>query len=266
MSEPLRVLSLGAGVQSSAVLLMNLAGELGPRLDAAVFADTKGEPAAVYDHLSFLRAEAEKAGLPLYVVEQGDGLEQSVYAPDRHNFGQIPYHLNDGTRPRMSRRQCTTHYKLAPIRRKVRELAAGRNVEQWIGISLDEIHRMRDSGVKYVTNYYPLVENRMTRHDCKLWMARNGFPEPARSACYFCPLHNTHDWRALRDGAPEEWAKAVRFDEDLRNGTITVTKHLESPAYLHFSGKPLAEVDLSTPEDHGQLDLFGEECQGMCGV
>ena len=36
--------------------------------------------------------------------------------------------------------------------------------------------------------------------------------------------------------------------------------------YMHSSRKPLAEVDLSTAEDHGQIDLFNNECEGMCGV
>ena len=37
--RPLRVLSLGAGVQSTALLLMSCKGEI-EKLDAAVFADT----------------------------------------------------------------------------------------------------------------------------------------------------------------------------------------------------------------------------------
>jgi len=60
----LRVLSLGAGIQSSTVLLMSLAGEL-PRLDAAIFADTGWEPAAVYAHLKRLEQAAEELGIDL---------------------------------------------------------------------------------------------------------------------------------------------------------------------------------------------------------
>lgn len=43
MARLLKVLSLGAGVQSSALLLMSCRGVL-PRIDAAVFADTRFEP------------------------------------------------------------------------------------------------------------------------------------------------------------------------------------------------------------------------------
>lgn len=59
-----RVLSLGAGVQSTTLFLMSLRGEL-PPLDAAIFADTQWEPKAVYKHLNWLVQLAEEAGVPL---------------------------------------------------------------------------------------------------------------------------------------------------------------------------------------------------------
>src|SRR5437764_521642 len=43
----LRVLSLGAGVQSTTVLLMAMRGEIRDKLDCAIFADTGWEPKAV---------------------------------------------------------------------------------------------------------------------------------------------------------------------------------------------------------------------------
>ena len=36
--------------------------------------------------------------------------------------------------------------------------------------------------------------------------------------------------------------------------------------WLHRSCVPLEEVDLSTEMDAGQLDMFGNECEGLCGV
>lgn len=36
--------------------------------------------------------------------------------------------------------------------------------------------------------------------------------------------------------------------------------------YLHRSAVPLEVADLSTAADRGQLDLFGNECEGLCGV
>ena len=55
----MKILSLGAGVQSTTVLLMSIRGEL-PRIDHAIFADTGWEPKAVYEHLDRLKEECEK--------------------------------------------------------------------------------------------------------------------------------------------------------------------------------------------------------------
>jgi hypothetical protein len=35
---------------------------------------------------------------------------------------------------------------------------------------------------------------------------------------------------------------------------------------MHAQRVPLEQVDLSTAEDRGQLSLFNNECEGMCGV
>lgn len=50
----LRVLSLGAGVQSTTLALMAAHGEIEPP-DCAIFADTQWEPAEVYAHLNCAR-------------------------------------------------------------------------------------------------------------------------------------------------------------------------------------------------------------------
>jgi hypothetical protein len=54
MSEPIHILSLGAGVQSSTLALMAAAGEVTPMPTAAIFADTQDEPASVYRWLDWL--------------------------------------------------------------------------------------------------------------------------------------------------------------------------------------------------------------------
>jgi hypothetical protein len=51
--------------------------------------------------------------------------------------------------------------------------------------------------------------------------------------------------------------------------TVTDKARLRRRAYLDASQLLLDAVDLSTPEDHGQLSLLGgfrAECQGVCGV
>lgn len=53
--KSIRILSLGAGVQSSALALMAKHGEIsGDMPVAAIFADTKAEPRRVYEWLNWL--------------------------------------------------------------------------------------------------------------------------------------------------------------------------------------------------------------------
>lgn len=60
--EPtIRVLSLGAGVQSTTLALLAVEGVL-PKPDAAVFADTGWEPRRVYDHLDRLESVLAAGG------------------------------------------------------------------------------------------------------------------------------------------------------------------------------------------------------------
>lgn len=277
-AEPtLRVLNLGAGVQSSTVLLMACRGEL-PRPDLAIFADTQWEPAAVYDWLEWLEGEAKKAGIPVERVTAGD-LRQDVLnvlgTGKTGSVGQPPLYvrgrLGAGKKEGRLWRKCSRDYKIDPIRKRVRELLgagpgervqSGTYAEQWFGISLDEVQRMRRPRDPWAINWYPLVETGKRRSDCLVWMESHGYPEPPRSACIGCPFHNDYEWRRLRDESPEEWQNAVEFDRAIRSGIPGV----KGEAFLHRRTVPLDEVDLTTAEDHGQLGLWDGECEGVCGV
>ena len=247
----MRILSLGAGVQSSTLLLMAREGELD--LDAAVFADTQWEPAAVYEHLDWLESVSS---VPVYRVTAGDLRADALEARSQ---SWMPVYDSTGSQ---LKRQCTRNYKIRPIRRQIRALGGGPRhpVDQVIGISLDEWQRMRTSDVGYIRHVYPLVDRRMTRADCLVWLAQHGYPRPPRSHCIGCPFRTNDEWRALE---PAQWANAVDFDERIRS-VRSRTERRE--VFLHRSGRPLAEVDLRSQQDRGQLEMFDEECEGVCGV
>ena len=258
----LTVISLGAGVQSTTLLLMAVQGDL-PKPDAAVFADTQAEPEAVYKQLDWVRAEAEDAGIPVYIVTAGNLWEDTLDTSKRS--ASIPVFLDDGSgNAGILSRQCTQDYKIQVIRNQIAELMGGKRskvAELWMGISLDEVQRMRDSNVQYIRNRYPLIEQRMSRADCVNWLQRHEYPEVASSSCVFCPYHSNRFWRRMRDETPQEFQRAIEFDRQIRQ-----LRNVRGTAYLHRSLQPLEQVDLSTPEDHGQLTMFDSECEGMCGV
>ncbi|WP_116051900.1 hypothetical protein [Amycolatopsis palatopharyngis] len=258
MTEPtMTVLSLGAGVQSSTIALMACDGTL-PKPDAAIFADTGWEPRQVYAHLDRLAVELGQAGIPLHRVSNGN-LRADAIDP-AHRYASVPYFVRnpDGSAG-MGRRQCTSEYKLVPIKRKIRELLGatapafrrvpkGRVAEQWIGFSTDEIHRVSDKlDVLYLTPRYPLLDLGMSRKDCQRWLERRGWGDTAKSACIGCPFHGNRQWRELRDNSPEEWADAVEFDREIRKGGSRGMP-LNGEAFLHSSRIPLdiAPIDKVT--------------------
>jgi len=268
------VLSLGAGVQSTTLALMAAHGVIGPMPDCAVFADTGWEPAAVYDHLSWLTS-SNVLPFPVHIVSAGNIRESLLSAAHGQRWASIPAFTRTLDRRGrasigMMRRQCTSEYKIAPIRRKVRELAGLARkrsptmpvIEQWIGISMDESVRMKPSFETWRLNRWPLIEERMSRQDCLAWLSRHDYPLPPKSACIGCPFHSDAMWRAMRDGDPGAWSDAVDVDRTIRTGL----RGIRGEVYLHRSGVPLGEADLSTEADRGQLDLFANECDGMCGL
>jgi hypothetical protein len=287
MNKPIHLLSLGAGVQSSTLALMAAHGQVKdyPKLDGAIFSDTQDEPASVYKWLDWLETEIARSPhpFPVYRVTAGrlsdNALKMKVTKDGRlYSKTDIPFFTksNTGEQGKIKARGCTYDFKIAPIMAKARALATVPrkkktwnivHVVQWIGISLDEITRMKPSRDWWAESQWPLVEMRMNRHDCKEWMKKAGYPEPPRSSCVFCPFHNNQEWRRLRDDEPAAWQEAIEFEKRLQS-IKAKSANFSSTPFLHRSVVPLDQVDLSTQEDHGQrnLNLFENECEGMCGV
>lgn len=270
-----KTLSLGAGVQSSTIFLMACYGEI-ETPDMVIFADTGWEPKKVYEWLVFLEKEGQKYGLPIHKISKGnikqDALVNQVRGKKEQGkrWASMPYYTrdrktgNDG----MIKRQCTAEYKIAPIEKKVKELAGFKKyqrlapgvIETWKGISTDETRRAKLSTQKWNTFYYPLIEMGMSRQDCLKWFESKGLPEPPRSSCLGCPFHSNKEWRLIKEN-PEEWREVVEFDRKIRN-----LGGMRGDVYLHSDRLPLDEIDFRTLEEMGQQNMFDNECAGVCGV
>lgn len=274
-ASPPHLLSLGAGVQSSTLALMAAAGEVEPMPLAAIFADTEAEPDSVYRWLEWLEKELP---YPVYRVTAGnleaDVLTMRVSAKGRkYSRTAIPVFTRnvDGSLGRVPHRTCTRDYKIRPLMKKARQLAGIKRgqktvgVIQWIGISLDEYTRAKPSRDPWCESRFPLLEKRMSRNACLDWMQAHGYPEPPRSACWFCPFHSLAEWKRLRDDEPKHWQQAIDFERALQ-AAKAASENFSAEPYLHRSCVPLAEIDLRTDADHGQLMLWQNECEGMCGV
>jgi hypothetical protein len=276
MTTPIHILSLGAVVQSSTMALMAAAGEIQPMPTAAIFADTQAEPAAVYAWLDWLEKQLP---YPVYRVTVGSLRDNELRIRRSKKSGRlylknsIPAFVRkqDGGKGLLGRR-CTADYKIVPLQRKVKELVGIKRATKdvraimWIGISRDEAHRMKASKVSYIKNQWPLIDVNMTRKQCLAWMAEKGYPVPPRSACTFCPFHSDEEWRRLKTESPDEFAGVVDFEKQLQEAA-SKQETLKGIPYLHEACVPIGDVDLSEKRGgYAQTSLFGNECEGMCGV
>ncbi|MFF3547121.1 hypothetical protein ACFYXD_35450 [Streptomyces platensis] len=275
MSDPmLNALSLGAGRQSSTLLLLAAEGRIS-KPEVAIFADTGWEPAGVYRHLNRLEEEVAKpAGIPILRVSVGD-IRADALDP-AHRFVSMPtFTINADGSWGMGRRQCTNEYKLRPIKEKVRELLGyphplniprGVYAEQQIGISRDEIGRVKDTGLRYLRSTFPLLDlddaadgrPGWTVADCIRYLRSRGFRHVPKSACVGCPFHGNKQWRDMRDNHPAEWADAVDFDYKLR----AAPREDGIREFLHASRLPLDQAPIDRVSSHEwasrQTDVFGQ--------
>lgn len=240
MDKVVRVLSFGAGVQSSALLLLK-----------HIQANVKTR---IY------RAQA-KFGRNIVDEVQGH------WKGEIKRCGQPPLFTKDKAGGMLSR-HCTKEYKIEVVDQKIREVLGygfrqkmRHKIDLLMGISADEMQRMRISQQAWKRNLYPLVDLNLRREDCVRYVEKLGLGTPPRSACYFCPYKTNKEWKLLKEQAPDDWDKAVEFDRAIRT---SASPKLTSEFFVHSSRVPLDQADLQD-YDSGQLSML-DECEGICGV
>lgn len=258
----LRILSLGAGVQSTTLALMSHYGEIEP-FDHIIFADTGWEPGVVYEQLEMLKSMME-----ITVVSAGDvrNMANTTRKEGQTRFASMPLWIMGHKKKAIPmRRQCTREYKIEPIERFIRYDIVGLAPRQWfpkdillevnLGISTDEMQRAnQDKRKKWKINRFPLIELKMSRDDCLDYLSQRGF-KIARSACIGCPYRSDDEWLSIKR-VEADWLSAIEFDESIRKILP------DAECFLHRSCIPLKDVDLGyTDNDVSLLD----ECSGLCG-
>lgn len=278
-------LSLGAGVQSTTLALLSIDGVI-PPIEHAIFADTGWEPRAVYEHLDRLAVELAAAGVQLHRVSRGNIRDDAL--DPAHRYASMPIYLKSKPTEKnpsgngIGRRQCTSEYKLTPIKAKIRELLGApvdadgkvgrvpgrpgtRVATTFVGISADEIGRIRPADVRYMHRVDPLVDllpTPWTREACNRYLADRWPHQVPRSACIGCPFHRNAEWRHMRDTAPDEWADAVAFDHAIRDGFHAERSPWRGKLFLHDQRVPLDEADLGVGEDTGEQSSLFDEPRG----
>ena len=186
------ILSFGGGRQTMALLLkMRKLFSNNPKA-YVVFADTGGEHQTTYDYIrDYVVPFCEINGINFVRVHSKYGKTLYEYCWDKKIVPSIKF------------RDCTSKFKISPIRKFMREklnIKRSHPCNVYIGISYDEAHRMNVSNVKYAKSVFPFVdgyreycESHITVENCAEIVKSEGFPKVPKSGCTFCPFAQTLD-------------------------------------------------------------------------
>lgn len=240
--------SCGGGVQSSAIAAMICRGEL-PRPDMAVMIDTEREKSKVWDYVAkTLKPALQVNGVELHIIKKSEFSTVDLWRNSDcllpaytdlgcSEIGKLPTYCSNEWKTRVMQRWATSKgVKRATI---------------WLGISIDEAHRMRFPLGKW-QHRYPLIEARHNRHDCRRLTHEMQWPDAPRSSCWMCPNMSHQQWIDMKNDSPEDFKRAVELEKQIRQKDPSI--------FLHRDGVPLEEVDWSTRQE----DLFGGCNSGYC--
>ena len=257
------VLSLGGGVQSTVMALSltekyydhRIASQLGDPL--VIMADTGSEKEETMAYIrDIVRPALAEEGIPFHIVKSEKGnLHEHYFMTNRV--------------PRRNHRSCTKDFKITPIINHIRKIGLKnkrkQRVRMALGITVDEIHRMKPSNTSWVDNVFPLVEANFTREDCLKWFKERNLPIPVKSGCFLCPFQRKSEWLKLNQEKPD---------------LIQIALDLEDNARFHASNDPdvslfrqnyplrklIKENDIDKIEEHTHFEKWddGDECSGSC--
>lgn len=200
------MISFGAGVNSVAMAIMLVnEGWRGP----IVFADTGGEWPETYCYLEYFQREfLERHGLKVTTVLPKT--HTALY--DDKRLGTLAdtleeYCLKRGVIPLLAVRWCSMQFKRNPLENWRKASGIDRAC---LGISASEPQRKRDD----LAVRYPLVEQGITRGECRRIIQRAGLDQPIKSGCFFCPGQNLDNWRRLYHDHPDLYERAIALEDN----------------------------------------------------
>ena len=247
-------LSLGAGVDTTAILLMP---DIMDKTDFVMFADTCGENPETYEYIDkYIKPYLEKIQKPLIIVHG----EEKVNGKIETNM-EMAY-LGWKMIPVRFMRHCTDKWKIRPMHKYLQSNYPDDSLRVIIGFAFDEIQRVNTTRWQDQETWFPLIDKKMTRDDCKKYILKQGFPVPPKSGCFYCPFQRLDQWKNLRNNHPDLWQRAVDLEQ---NGS-----HYPEMTLSNFKkkGKPmtLKQVDKELGKSLYDYDYdpANEECSGAC--
>ncbi len=278
MSDDLRVIAYGGGVQSTALVVLATQGDLD--YDYALFSNV-GEQAELPATLRYVRDVimpwTEGCAGPQVIElsrrhmrgpkkgQKRDLYDDLVNGPQRSI--PIPIRMPDTGAP--GTRNCTGEYKIKVVSRWLK--THGATEEQpatvAIGISTDEYHRAnRRTPTAREEVVYPLLDLGLSRGDCRAIIHDAGLPVPPKSSCYFCPFHRPAHWAEMRRDEPGLFELSADLETLLNMRRDELGK---DHVYLTRFGKPLRDAITEAQDtlfaEHG-MDNDGSCDEGYCFI
>jgi hypothetical protein len=229
VTQQLRTISYGGGVQSTALCVLAVQGKLdaviGGPVDVALFSnvgDDSEHPATLAFVREVMTPWAAERGLPIVELQRikRDGTVETLMGrltKEGSRSLAIPVRMSNGA---PGNRSCTADFKIHVIGKWLKAQGCGKTTPPaivCIGISVDEVERAsRGRDEPYQKRYYPLLNLGLTRSDCERVIRDAGLPVPPKSSCFFCPFHRPTTWAEMRRDEPELFAKSQAL-EDLLN-------------------------------------------------
>lgn len=266
---PIRSVSYGGGVQSTALLVLAAQG----KIDYELFlfsnvGDDSEHPATLTYVRDIATPYAETHGIELVELHRipqrgvAKGEVETLYGRltrDGSRSLPIPVRMANGA---PGTRSCTADFKIRVVARELKRRGASEDSPATValGISTDEIERARpgiDDREPSQDRTYPLLDLGLSRTDCRRIIEQSGLPVPGKSACWFCPFHDTEVWRKQKRQEPDLFEKACALEDLLNERRDELGK---DHVYLARHGKPLRDV----VDDQLVLDGLDSCDSGWC--
>lgn len=304
--KEINAFSLGAGVQSTTMLLMACHGEITPKPDIVIFSDVGWEPKNVYKHLEWLKTEVAKFGVEIVTVSNGN-IREDIFnsVNDSKRFASLPFFtLSDiaiydtddleeevidenqtimfddfefdrpekkiiGHREQkgMVRRQCTREYKIYAVQQGVR---------RYLGYGKGQ--RVKEKVIMWKGISTDEIQRMDTSQD--KWiefrypliekdMSRGGCLEWMRNKGYPAPPKSSCIGCPFHNDAM--WLDMKNNDKESWDDAVLIDKTIKM--LPRFKGKAFLHRSCKPLDEvdfnENQLntdDYFINECAGVCGV
>lgn len=279
MSERMRIISYGGGVQSTALCVLATQGKLdellGGPIHAALFSnvgDDSEHPATLDYVRNVMVPWASERGLPIHELHRikRDGTVETLWGrlmKEGSRSLPIPIRMSNGA---PGNRSCTADFKIHVIGRWLKQHGCGSTKPPalvCIGISVDEIERAgRGRDERHEERRYPLLSLGLTRSGCEQVIRDAGLPVPPKSSCFFCPFHRPNTWAEMRRDEPELFDKAQHLEDVLNERRAMLNR---DPVWLTAFNRRLSDAitEAQTPLFAADYGIGESGCdEGVCFV